>query len=429
MTEPVEPGLDLDFIEHGRADRARRARRRRLVAYGVSLTITLTWLAYVTAAGQWSRVGDQWVSAVTMIFGSFVAGSTPQGGGAVAFPVFTKLVEIPAEVARTFSLSIQAVGMGAAAAAIVINQRRVEWRAVALATPVALAAFLAAIFLLGDGGKPFRPPIIPAPYIRVSFTLLVGAMALTTFLGSRVRIRRVSETLPPMNGRTYSALVVLAAIGGLAAALTGSGADVLVYLYLAVLLAVEPRVGVLSSVVVMAAISVAGLVVLGILDGQLAVTLGAGGSVAEVGGRAVADAAAGSAVVPTFGAGLPLDAAKADLFGLWLAAVPVVCWGAPLGAWVASRVRTRQLVVFVALLAALEIASTIAFVDDLRSDPALIAYAVGGAVVLVAGLVWMARHRLSFFGVPGVDLDAALSRKHLDVAEDYREHLEEDETS
>ena len=51
---------------------------------------------------------------------SFVAGSTPHGGGAVAFPVLTKVFGVPAADARTFSLSIQAVGMGTAAVVIML---------------------------------------------------------------------------------------------------------------------------------------------------------------------------------------------------------------------------------------------------------------------------------------------------------------------
>ncbi len=392
--------------------REAQARQRRRAALGVSAAITLAWVVYVSVAGHWGRVVDNWVAAVTMVFGSFVAGSTPQGGGAVAFPVFTKGLEIPADVARTFSLAIQTVGMGSAAAAIVINRRRVEWRVVAIGLPVAAAAFLAAAFLLGDGGEPFRPPVLPGPYIKVTFTLVVGAMALITYLGSRVRVREVHFELPAVNWRTNAALVVMAALGGVAAAFTGSGADVLVYLFVAVLLAVDPRVGVPTSVVVMAGISVLGFVTLGVLDGQLDVTLSAaGGAVVAIGGEALA---------------VPLDAAKADLFGLWLAAAPVVAWGAPLGSWVAARLQTRQLVAFVAVLAAIEIATTAIFLTELYEDPALLAYALAGAALLGAGLWWLAVNRRRFFALGALAVDRSLSRGHLDVAPDYRGALERD---
>lgn len=403
----AEPaGLDLEFIEEGRLVRSREAARRRRLAIGVSVAVTAVWLVYVTVAGHWERVVDNWAASVTMVFGSFVAGSTPQGGGAVAFPVFTKALEVPAEVARTFSLSIQTIGMGAATAAILINRRRVEWRAVAVGLPVAAIGFLFAITLLSDGGDPFRAPIVPGPYIKVTFTLVVAAMALITYLGSRVRIREVSVELPGMNTRTTAALVVMAALGGIAAAFTGSGADVLIYLYVAVLLAVDPKVGVPTSVIVMTGISVIGFATLGILDGQLSVAV-AGDTVTSVGGTAVA-----------------LDAARYDLFGLWIAAAPVVAWGAPLGSWVASKVKTRQLVVFVAILAAAEILTTILFLDELRSDAALVAYGIAGAVVLGAGLWWIASNRRRFFALEGVDLDRAYSRKDLDVAPGYRQELD-----
>lgn len=398
------------------------------MAFAVSVAITITWIAYVSAAGHWGRVLDNWVAAVTMVFGSFVAGSTPQGGGAVAFPVFTKALEIPAEVARTFSLAIQAIGMTAASLAIIINRRRVEWKAAAIGFPVAAVAFVLAVWLLGDGSKPFRPSIIPGPYVKVTFTLVVGAMALIAYLGSRIAVREVQLSLPALNRRTYSALVILATIGGVASALTGSGADVFLFLYLAILLGVDPKVGVPTSVIVMTGVSLVGTLLLGVFDGQLSIALSAdGSSVAAVGGIAVADIGGASGPVsPLFGVGTPLDAGKADLFGLWLAAAPVVAWGAPLGSWVATKLRTRQLVAFVTFLAVTEIVSTVVFVEELRTNPALATFALVGAVVVGGALLWLSRHRLSFFDLAGLAADRSLSREHLDVSEDYGAVLEPD---
>ncbi|RJE76142.1 hypothetical protein BGP78_14125 [Pseudoalteromonas sp. MSK9-3] len=52
-----------------------------------------------------------WKTGLTMLFGSFVAGSTPLGGWAVAFPILTKVLAVPAEDAKVFSLFIQSIGM------------------------------------------------------------------------------------------------------------------------------------------------------------------------------------------------------------------------------------------------------------------------------------------------------------------------------
>ena len=406
-------GIDLSFLEQGREERARLTRRRARTALGVSAAITLMWFVYVTTAGHWERVIDNWEAGLTMVFGSFVAGSTPQGGGAVAFPVFTKALEVPAEVARSFSLAIQTVGMGAASAAILLNRRRVEKKAVLFSLPFATAGFLGAVGLLTDGSTPFRESRIAAPYVKVSFTLVVGAMALITYLGSRVRIREVNVEAPSTNARTITALAFIAAVGGVAAALTGSGADVMIYLFLAILLAIDPKVGVPSSVLVMAWISVLGFVVLGLMDGQLAVDLNAAGDVVVgVGGSPIDD--------PRL---YPAD--RFDLFGMWLAAAPVVAWGAPLGSLVASRIPTRRLLVFVIALAIAEIISTIIFVEELHDDLALIGYGIAASLVVGGGLWWISTHRRQIMKLGPIPSDRTLKRSDLDVAPGYREELED----
>ena len=53
--------------------------------------------------------GQFYIMSITMIFGSLVAGSTPVGGGAVAFPVMVLFIKLSAEDGRDFSLMIQSV--------------------------------------------------------------------------------------------------------------------------------------------------------------------------------------------------------------------------------------------------------------------------------------------------------------------------------
>ena len=53
--------------------------------------------------------GQFYIMSITTIFGSLVAGSTPVGGGAVAFPVMVLFIKLSAEDGRDFSLMIQSV--------------------------------------------------------------------------------------------------------------------------------------------------------------------------------------------------------------------------------------------------------------------------------------------------------------------------------
>lgn len=404
----MSPGDDVEaVIERSRRERHAVRRRRSLTALGVSASVTGTWLVYVTAAGHWGRVGDVWASAVTMVAGSFVAGSTPQGGGAVAFPVFTKVLDVPAEIARSFSLCIQTVGMGAATASILINRRRIEVGSLLIVTPVAVLSFVVATALMTDSDAPFAPSTLPGSYVKVTFTLIIAAMAVVVYRTYRQPLLERIDELPVRGPRITVALVLAGLLGGLAASLVGSGADVLAYVVVVVLVGVNPRVGVATSVVVMTAVSVAGFVQLGLVDGQLDVSV-ADGQVLAVGGQAVTG----------------LEVTSGDLFGFWLAAVPVVVWGAPLGSLVSSRVTDRRLVTFVVALATAEVISTVLFLDELRSDPALVAYGLVGGTVVIGGLVLLHRHRRALLGLPPVDPTATHTRESLDVAPSFGAELD-----
>lgn len=400
----------LDLVAEAEAARREVQRRRARQALGVSIAVTAVWALWVTAAGHWDRIADQWAAAVTMVFGSFVAGSTPQGGGAVAFPVFTKLLDVPAEVARSFSLSIQTVGMGTATAAILLRRRAVQWRLVAISVPAAVVAFAVVAWFGGDGDAPFRPSVLPGAYVKVTFTLVLAAMALVVVLGRRVPVRVIEQDVDDIGSRLVVAGLVAGAIGGAASALVGSGADVVTYLLVVVLVGLDPRIGVPTSVVAMTAVSVTGFVLLGLVDGHLSIEL-TDGMVTAVGD-----------VVPDE----PLDAGRADLFGLWLAAMPVVAWGAPLGSAVAARLSVRHLVWLVVGLAVAETISTIVFLDELRTDAGLAAYAVVGAVVATGGLLLAVRHRLWLLGLPAFDRGRTYRRSDVEIDADYADHLDAD---
>ena len=415
------PDLDIDAIL-GDAASARKSgeKRRALSAQAVSISVTVGWLIYVTVASHWDRVVDNWISALTMVFGSFVAGATPQGGGAVAFPVFTKGLEIPSEVARTFSLCIQMVGMGTASAAILIRRRRIEAQVYRIAAPVAVAGFFIGYFLLSDRDLPFAPSVLPGPYVKVSFTLLTAAMAYVTFLGYRIHALQVRPRVTTFSGRYIATIVVCSTIGGLASSQVGSGADVLIYLALVVLAGVSPSVGVPTSVLVMTTVSIVGFIVIGIFDGQLAIGLDAIGDVASIDGAAVA--ADGKAAV--FGAGAALEAKRFDLFGLWIAAVPVVAWGGPLGSLATSKMSDRRLVMFVVALAAAEVITTIIFLEPLRNDLRLVIFTVFGMIVLFGGLGWLQANRVKILQLDPVAGGTTLTRSGLDIGPRYREQLE-----
>ena len=99
--------------------------RRRLYPL-MLLLIYSAWFTVMFSGNHWHLFSRFWSVSATMTLGSFVAGATAEGGAAVAFPVFTKLLHIPAGDARTFGLMIQAVGM--TMAGVMIYSQRVNVR-------------------------------------------------------------------------------------------------------------------------------------------------------------------------------------------------------------------------------------------------------------------------------------------------------------
>ncbi|MEM7285054.1 MAG: sulfite exporter TauE/SafE family protein [Actinomycetota bacterium] len=361
---------------------------RGVLIWALPTAFTLSWLAYVTWSGQWDRVVGHWRTGLTMIFGSFVAGSTPQGGGAVAFPVFTKVLEIPAAVARTFSVSIQATGMVMASLSILLAGRRIDKRALGLGVLGGSIGFMIGLFVLSDPGTIWWESRISAPYVKVSFTIAIAAMAYIVYL-CFVTGASGSEAVDDWTRTSASTLVLFAVVGGIASALTGSGVDVMLFLFVVLVAGLHPRVGIPTSIITMAVVSTLGLVVLGIVDGQLAIDLDASGDVVAVGGTEVDG----------------LDPTRFDLFGIWLGAAPLVVWGAPLGSWVASILNERALITFVAGMALLEVATTIIFLDALHDDVRLVVFGVVGLLGALGAVRILARHRHQIMGTTAVERD------------------------
>ena len=180
------------------------------------------------------------------------------------------------------------------------------------------------------------------------------------------------EFVPDWGVRSKFVMLSFAFVGGVFSSLAGSGTDVMLFVFIVLIAGVTPKVAIPTSIVAMATVSTLGLAILGLLHGQLNIGLDAGNVVS------VDDIAFG-----------PEAASRFDLFGIWLAAAPIVVWGAPLGAWVAARVSERLVIRFVGAMALLEVLTTAIFLDQFRTDFVLLSYALIGLV-----FVWWAVNRL-----------------------------------
>lgn len=119
--------------------------------------------------GTPKRIG-RWRS---MALGSYVAGSTPMGGGTVGFPILVLLFEMPARLGRDFSFAVQSVGMVSAAIFILARRQVLAWSMLkgamlgaVIGTP--LASFTSHRSFPGSGSRSLSPSSGPAFAFSIS---------------------------------------------------------------------------------------------------------------------------------------------------------------------------------------------------------------------------------------------------------------------
>ncbi|TVP65859.1 MAG: sulfite exporter TauE/SafE family protein [Nodularia sp. (in: Bacteria)] len=268
----------------------------------VAFTVWTVWLIGVGPNSAISNMIEHWKIAVTMVFGSMIAGGTSMGGGAVAFPVLTKVLQIPAHEARVFSLAIQTIGMGSASLTIVAMGTPLEWQ------------FIRWVSLGGVPGiilsSVFLAPIIPPNVIKISFTIMISSFAIILLFLNRSK-NQPNLVIQSWGKWERKVSFFVGLIGGIISGLVGSGMDIFAFSVMVLLFGVCEKVSTPNSVVLMAINTAVGFFLHKFILGNF--------------------------VEP--------------VSNYWLAAVPVVVVGAPLGAMLCTLVnRTTVLWVLISLI-------------------------------------------------------------------------------
>lgn len=242
--------------------------------------------------------------APIMAVGSFVAGSTFLGGGAVAFPAMTKILVTSPIVAKHFSLIIQSVGMTSASVLILSRISPFPYRLFLYYLPSVFSGSTLSLFYLDHrvGGEE----------IKVGFTLFVLCFYCVFLLTRNVEQGKSSTELPEYKGSAV--LVVAGFVGGIISGLIGSGADLVLFCVLSFYFKLSLKRATLLSVVCMAATSLYSSAVL-----------------------------------------MYTGALSEYAVALWVVAAPVVLVGAPIGAWVCLKIKEVHLFWFVSFLVFLEV--------------------------------------------------------------------------
>ncbi len=274
--------------------------------------------------------------APIMALGSFVAGATFLGGGAVAFPALTKILQVEPDTAKTFSLAIQSVGMSSASVYILMRVRAIPWAFFIFYLPGMVLGLMASLAVLDS--------LIAANDLRISFTLFM-LVFLLVYLWAFTNKNSHYTDLGPLGFIDKQLIFKAGILGGVISGCLGSGADLVAFCILALYFRLDLKLATQTSVIIMAATSLIGLTL------QWAV----------------------------------FKDVSAEIQQLWLLAAPVVILGAPIGAVFCRRVTTRSLLIFISVIVASEVISTALLVPiELSHTPYYLALGFFSLLLLVA---------------------------------------------
>ena len=76
--------------------------KKKLIVTAFFLSLISLWALGMTLFNTWSLFFNYWHISLMMVFGSFIAGATTEGGGAVAFPILTLFFKVNPLIARDF---------------------------------------------------------------------------------------------------------------------------------------------------------------------------------------------------------------------------------------------------------------------------------------------------------------------------------------
>lgn len=259
------------------------------------------WLWLVIGQGLWSDAKANAPMAVAMSLGSYLAGSTPMGGGTVGFPVLVLLFDMPATLGRDFSFAIQSIGM--VSASIFILARRQP-----LAVPMLKGAMVGILFGV-PLGLAVVAPIFPELWIKIVFAVLWGSFGVLHLYRVHDIARQTGMTELGSTWNRNAGLVMGTLAGATVVSVTGVGIDMVIYTALVLLCRADLKIAIPTSVVIMAFASLVG----------------------------VAAKSATTGLQP-------------GVFENWLAAAPVVALGAPLGVFVVGLIGRKPTLLIVSAL-------------------------------------------------------------------------------
>lgn len=297
------------------------------------IAFLVIWVIIAFGFHYWPEISEHWPMSLVMILGSLVAGFTPMGGGTVAFPILVLVFNQAPANARNFGLIIQALGMTSALIFLIGRKVPLPFRLLLGSTGGAALGFLLGTFVIA--------PNVKASLVKLLFSCLWMSFGLLT-LFRNTEICGLKGKGPA--NVTSTELMGLAAglIGGTLASMIGVGVEMCVYTVMVLIFRADLKIAIPTAVSAAALASLEGAALhvwMGDVDRQAAMN--------------------------------------------WLAAGPIVIFGAPAGTWLVSRIPRIKVLYFVSGLCVFQFFWTLQQTAHGRAECLFVAGAMSLAIILL----------------------------------------------
>jgi uncharacterized protein len=256
------------------------------------------WLIYVSRNDLFYYLEKHLLAIITMIFGSFIAGSSPEGSAAIAYPVFTLLLKIQPDVARNFAFAIQSIGMTSASLMILGLKVKVDWKYIKYVT------FGGAFGLIA--GTYWVVPLISPPMAKLFFVSLWLSFGIVLWRENQKTSRRVFDEILNFQKSDAFRLILFGVIGGVISSIFGTGINIFTFCLMTIYYGINEKVAVPSSIIIMTLETILGFFLHANIIGDF----------------------------------------QQEAFEMWIACIPFVIIFAPLGSFVVSKLPRKAIASF-----------------------------------------------------------------------------------
>jgi len=266
------------------------------------ILVAVYWAFYMFGNNSFGLYLKHYPALITMIFGSFIAGSSPEGSAAIAYPIFTLFLKIAPPVARNFAFAIQSIGMTSATLLILSLKIKVEWNYIKFVT-------LGGVFGLAFGTW-YIVPLISPPLAKLFFVSLWLSFGIVLWNENRKKHKTFFDVIQQFSRSDMGRLLLLGFIGGIISSIFGTGINIFSFCFMTIYYRINEKVAIPSSVIIMTIETLLGVFI-------------------------------HAAVVKDF---------QRQAFEMWLVCMPFVAIFAPLGAYVLNKVPRKAGATFLSII-------------------------------------------------------------------------------